>query len=89
MRRHLDEDPAYLRKLIGVHLAKNPIRATVILRPEPGLHQRMEEAERQKLEEVRRTLDAEAVQAIMESRSCSAVRSAGPARKTAAFARPG
>ena len=66
VRRHLDEDPAYLRELIGVHLAENPHRATVILRPEPGLHQRMEEAERQKLEEVRRTLDAEAVQAIME-----------------------
>ena len=48
-----------------MHLAENPHRATVILR-RSRLHQRMEEAERQKLEEVRRTLDAEAVQAIME-----------------------
>ncbi len=64
-----------------MHLAENPHRATVILRPEPGLHQRMEEAERQKLEEVRRTLDAEAVQAIIgaEPRVAAPSGSAGPA----------
>ena len=65
VRRRLDEDPAYLRDLIRVHVVDNPHRAVVILRPEPGLNQRQEAAERQELEAVRRTFDAGALREIV------------------------
>jgi len=66
VRRHLDGDPDYLGGMIRAHLVENPHRAVVVLRPEPGLNQRLEEAERQQLEAVRGTLDVAALRGIVE-----------------------
>ncbi len=65
LRRHLDEGPDYLRELIRTYLVDNPHRTVVILRPEPGLNQRQELAERQALEAARAAFDGDTVRAII------------------------
>ena len=66
VRRRLDEEPDYLPRMMREYLVENRHRTTVLLRPEPGLNQKQEAAERAELDAVQATLDAEGWRGIVE-----------------------
>ncbi len=66
VRRRLDEEPDYLPRMIREYLVENRHRTTVLLRPEPGLNQKQEAAERAELDAVQATLDADGLARIVE-----------------------
>jgi Zn-dependent M16 (insulinase) family peptidase len=53
LKEHLKANHRYFENLIRTHLLDNPHRATVILKPDPGLQQRQEAAERDRLAQAR------------------------------------
>ena len=61
----LATDPNYLQRLIREHLLANQHRTTVILEPDPEHNQRLEEAERERLQNVRAALSNDELQAIV------------------------
>ena len=66
VRRRLDLEPDYLPGMIRRYLVNNTHRTTVILRPEAGLNQQQEEAERRELKGVRRALSEQDLARIIE-----------------------
>ncbi|MFO7662196.1 MAG: insulinase family protein [Chloroflexota bacterium] len=67
IKDRLAVDPDYLKSLVHEHLVGNLHRTTVILEPDPGLNQRLEVEERQRLDEARTALGESEVQAIIEN----------------------
>lgn len=63
----LAADPAYLQAMIREHLTDNNHRTTVILEPDPSLNQRLEAAERQRLDEARARMGETEVQEVIDN----------------------
>lgn len=61
----LATDPSYLQRLIREHLLANQHRTTVILEPDPEHNQRLEEKERERLQNVRASLSDDDLEAIV------------------------
>ncbi len=67
VKNHLATNPTYLQDLIRIHLLENPHRSTVILEPDAELAQRLEEAEKARLAEVKAGLSEAELQAIIDN----------------------
>ena len=65
IKGRLSTEPRYFENLVRQCLLENSHRTTVILQPDPDLSQREEAAEKERLEQVRISLDPEQLQAIV------------------------
>jgi hypothetical protein len=61
------QDDGYFKTLLETHLVNNTHRTVVILEPDPKLRQRRETEVREHLEALKSSMDAEALQAVIES----------------------
>ncbi len=66
VKTNLAANPTYFQDLIRQYLIENPHRSTVILEPDAALAQRMEEAEKARLAEVKAGLSEAELQAIID-----------------------
>jgi presequence protease len=67
IKNRLAADPDFLKSLIREHLVENRHRTTVIMEPDPGLNQRLETEERQRLDKARGGMNESDVQAIINN----------------------
>jgi hypothetical protein len=67
VRKRLDEGPGYLQRLIKQHLLENRHRTTVLLRPQQGLNREKEAAERSELDALRKKMDPQDLERIVEA----------------------
>ncbi|MEM7535694.1 MAG: insulinase family protein [Chloroflexota bacterium] len=63
----LASNPTYLQDLLRTNLLDNTHRASVVLEPDPALHQRNEAEEKAKLAKIQAEMDTEQLQAIIEN----------------------
>ena len=74
VRTLLVEEPEYLQQLIREHLLQNTHRVAVALEPEPGLNRKREDAERQRLEQIRELMgDEELAEIVIDTRRLQAL----------------
>lgn len=66
VKARLAAEPDYFQSLIRTYMLDNPHRVTVILEPDPGLNQRLEREERERLDKARVAMDEAQVQAVIE-----------------------
>jgi len=66
VKARLAAEPDYLQSLIRAYLLDNPHRATVILEPDAELNQRLEQEERERLDQARAAMDDAQVQAVID-----------------------
>src|SRR5690606_2967205 len=67
LRKRLEAGEPYFETLIRRYLLDNNHRTTVVLRPDPGLRQRMEVEERERLEKIRESLTQEEMEGIISA----------------------
>jgi Zn-dependent M16 (insulinase) family peptidase len=65
LRKRLEAGEPYFETLIRKYMLNNNHRSTVVLRPDPTLRQRMEAEERERLEQVRKSLSQEELEGII------------------------
>jgi Zn-dependent M16 (insulinase) family peptidase len=67
VKSRLKADPSLFEGLIDRFFLSNPHRTTLVLQPDPGLQERRENAERERLAGALAAMRAEEVQAVMEN----------------------
>ncbi|HRN68384.1 MAG TPA: insulinase family protein, partial [Promineifilum sp.] len=67
VKERLAAEPGYLQALIRGYLLDNPHRVTVILEPDPQLNQRLETAERERLDRTRAAMSDDEALAVIEA----------------------
>jgi hypothetical protein len=67
VKEELKQNPNYLSELIQEYLLDNPHRATVILKPDPELGQRLVDEEKQKLSAIQSELGDDEIDAIIDN----------------------
>lgn len=67
VKERLAAEPDYLPSLIRTYLLDNPHRVTVILEPDDELNRRLEQQERERLDQARAAMDDAQAQAIVEN----------------------
>jgi Zn-dependent M16 (insulinase) family peptidase len=67
LKNEFESNPRYFEGLIKKYLLENSHRATILLRPEPGLNLKTEQAEQEKLAAIKSNLDSEALKKIREN----------------------
>jgi len=67
VKERLAAEPGYLQALIRRYFLDNPHRATVILEPDPQLNQRLEAAERERLDRTRAAMSDDEALAVIEA----------------------
>lgn len=67
IKQALKENPRYFEELIRRLFLQNQHRTTVLLRPEPGLNQKMEQAEQERLAKIKAAMKQEELLAVQES----------------------
>jgi presequence protease len=67
IKQHLASGGRYFEGLIERYFLNNPHHSVVILQPQPGLNQREEAAEQQRLEVVRKAMSAAELQQVFEN----------------------
>ncbi|HAA53392.1 MAG TPA: peptidase M16, partial [Myxococcales bacterium] len=61
------EKERYFEELIETHLLQNQHRVTIVLKPEQGVRQKVEEAEKKRLAEIKEKLSEDEIQSIIEN----------------------
>ena len=69
VKERLAAEPGYLQALIRRYFLDNPHRVTVILEPDPQLNQRLETAERERLDRTRAAMSDDEALAVIEAAS--------------------
>ncbi len=67
IKARLESDGAYFEGLVREHLLDNSHRTVVVMQPEPGLRQRKEATEKQRLTDIQGAKSADELQAIVEN----------------------
>ena len=67
VKDRLAAEPDYLQSLIRVYFLDNPHRVAVILEPDPELNRRLEQAERERLDRARASMNEVAVRSVIET----------------------
>ncbi len=67
IKARVESDEAYFESLIREHLLNNSHRTVVALQPDPGLRQRKDAAEKQRLAEIQRAKSPDELQEIIEN----------------------
>lgn len=66
VKERLASEKGYFEGLIREHFLENPHRTTVTMQPEPGLNQREEAAEKERLAQIRSAMGQDELQAVLE-----------------------
>jgi hypothetical protein len=67
IKERLAAGEPYFENLIRQHLVQNSHRATVLLEPDPGMNQRLEAAEKERLARTRAAMSQEQLQEVIEN----------------------
>ena len=67
VKQRMAAEPDYLQSLIRVYFLDNPHRVAVILEPDPELNRRLEQAERERLDRTRASMNDDEVRSVIET----------------------